>query len=220
MWANQYFDQKGARPENYGGRVNWNGGITQIPSRMGVQLYGRDHVAPYSTRIPLKAGDTFMIEYIGGLNGGPGSALGVGLLVYDGAGSLGTGPYQYGAPTVIATLGSSWYRYRRTFTVANNDSGQDCAYGCLYFQIEQGDQEASPAYWTAGDVIVRKQTGGELIVNGAITADKLRVNDLSAVSATIGLLRTSSSGARTEIRDNLIQIYDSSNRVRVKIGVF
>ena len=217
LWGNQYFDERGARPTQP--RSQWFPYTPQLKGK-GVQMWGRDHIAPYSTRIPLKPGDTFVIEFSAGQNSGPGSALGVGLLVYDGAGSLGTGPYQYGAPTVIATLGSSWYRYRRTFTVANNGSGQDCAYGCLYFQIEQGDQEASPAYWTAGDVIVRKQTGGELIVNGAITADKLRVNDLSAVSATIGLLRTSSSGARTEIRDNLIQIYDSSNRVRVKIGVF
>ncbi len=106
------------------------------------------------------------------------------------------------------------------FTVADNGSGLPAAYGTLYFQIPQSDTETSPTYWTAGDVVVRKRMGGELIVNGAITAEKLNVNELSAVSATIGTLRTATTGARTEIRDNLIQIFDSSNRVRVKIGVF
>jgi len=41
---------------------------------------------------------------------------------------------------------------------------------------------------------------------------------LSALSATIGTLRTATSGARTEIYDNVIKIYDASNVLRVKIG--
>jgi hypothetical protein len=54
----------------------------------------------------------------------------------------------------------------------------------------------------------------------AITADKLAVTSLSAITANIGLLRTATSGARTEIKDNLIEVYDSNNRLRVRIGVW
>lgn len=54
----------------------------------------------------------------------------------------------------------------------------------------------------------------------AITADKLAVTSLSAITANIGLLRTATSGARTEIKDNLIEVYDSNNRLRVRLGVW
>ena len=61
---------------------------------------------------------------------------------------------------------------------------------------------------------------GSGILTNSITADKLKVNSLSAVSATIGVLRTSTEGARTEISDNLIQVFDSAGNVRIKLGVF
>ena len=54
----------------------------------------------------------------------------------------------------------------------------------------------------------------------AVTADKLDVNALSAITANIGLLRTASSGARTEISNNLIQVFDSNGRLRVRMGVW
>ena len=54
----------------------------------------------------------------------------------------------------------------------------------------------------------------------AITADKLDVNELSAITANIGLLRTATSGARTEISNDLIQVFDSNGRLRVKMGVW
>ena len=59
-----------------------------------------------------------------------------------------------------------------------------------------------------------------MIQAGAVSADKMDVTSLSAITATIGTLRTATSGARMEIKDNLIQIYDASNRLRVKMGVW
>lgn len=60
----------------------------------------------------------------------------------------------------------------------------------------------------------------KMIQAGAVTADKMHVESLSAISATIGTLRTATSGARTEIRDNLIEVYDSNDRLRVRMGVW
>ena len=54
----------------------------------------------------------------------------------------------------------------------------------------------------------------------AITADKLAVTSLSAITAKIGKLETATSGARTVIQDNLIQVFDSNNRLRVRLGVW
>lgn len=53
---------------------------------------------------------------------------------------------------------------------------------------------------------------------GAVTAAKINVTELSAIQALIGILRTASSGARMEIRDNVIKVYDASNVLRVQIG--
>ena len=66
---------------------------------------------------------------------------------------------------------------------------------------------------------------GNVIVNhmlqaGAITADKLAVDSLSAISAKIGKLRTKDTGARTEISDNLIEVFDEGEKTRVRIGIF
>ena len=68
------------------------------------------------------------------------------------------------------------------------------------------------------------------ITSGSIAADRMKANivqavagqfqSLSAITGTIGHLRTATTGARTEIRDNLIEVYDDTGRVRVRLGVF
>ena len=55
---------------------------------------------------------------------------------------------------------------------------------------------------------------------GAVTADKIDVNTLSAITARIGELKTADTGARMELKDNLIRIYDENNVLRVKMGVW
>lgn len=52
----------------------------------------------------------------------------------------------------------------------------------------------------------------------AVTADKLHVDNLAAVSSTIGLLRSRETGARVEIQDNLITGFDDDNNPRIKLG--
>lgn len=53
----------------------------------------------------------------------------------------------------------------------------------------------------------------------AITADKLAVISLSAITARIGKLETATSGARTVIQDNLIEIFDANNFRVIALGV-
>ncbi len=54
----------------------------------------------------------------------------------------------------------------------------------------------------------------------SVTADKLNVASLSAVTANIGLLRTATSGARMEIENNQLRVYDANNVLRVRLGVW
>ena len=61
---------------------------------------------------------------------------------------------------------------------------------------------------------------GSALEANSVSADKLNVSVLSAISATIGTLRTATSGARTEIKDNLIEVYDENNVLRVRMGVW
>lgn len=63
------------------------------------------------------------------------------------------------------------------------------------------------------NVIVNK-----MIQANAVTADKLHVDNLAAVSGTIGLLRSRETGARVEIQDNLITGFDDDNNPRIKLG--
>jgi hypothetical protein len=80
---------------------------------------------------------------------------------------------------------------------------------------------------TAGNIAANAITSSEIATNaitadkvnaGAITAAKLSVIQLDAITATIGTLRTATTGPRTEISDNVIKVFDTGNVLRVKIG--
>ena len=72
----------------------------------------------------------------------------------------------------------------------------------------------------ASGMIKAGAVSADKIASRSITADKLNVDSLSAMSARIGVLRTKDNGARVEIRDNLILVYDENNVLRVKMGVW
>ena len=60
----------------------------------------------------------------------------------------------------------------------------------------------------------------KMLKAGSVSADKMQVESLDTISARIGTLRTATSGARTEIKDNLIEVYDDDNELRVRIGIW
>ena len=55
---------------------------------------------------------------------------------------------------------------------------------------------------------------------GSVDASKINVESLSAITAKIGVLKTADEGARMELRDNIIRIYDANDVIRVKMGVW
>ncbi len=59
---------------------------------------------------------------------------------------------------------------------------------------------------------------GQQIITGSVTADKMSVNELSAISANIGHFKSAASGERIEIMDDVIKVFDAGGQVRVKIG--
>ena len=72
---------------------------------------------------------------------------------------------------------------------------------------------------TAGQIASNAITADE-IAAGAVTAAKINVTELSAITAVIGTLRTATTGARLEIASNQIRVYDSSNVLRVRLGIW
>ena len=61
------------------------------------------------------------------------------------------------------------------------------------------------------------------IANGAITLAKIdtaTITSLSALSATIGHFKSAETGARLEIKDSLLSVYDENNRLRVRLGLW
>lgn len=71
----------------------------------------------------------------------------------------------------------------------------------------------------AGDITAGNIAAARMQTN-VLTALKVNVSELSAITATIGTLRTSTSGARTEIQDNLIRVYDANGVLRVRMGIW
>jgi hypothetical protein len=68
--------------------------------------------------------------------------------------------------------------------------------------------------WTQQQEVI----DGSLVVSGTITADRLEAQSLSALGLTIGTLSSSPSGERIVITDEKIEVYDSSNVLRVVLG--
>lgn len=57
-----------------------------------------------------------------------------------------------------------------------------------------------------------------VVYAGTVNANQVNATNLASITATIGTLRTQTSGGRVEIADNIIKVFDTSNALRVKIG--
>ncbi|WP_446892591.1 phage tail tip fiber protein, partial [Acinetobacter sp. NS4_7] len=100
------------------------------------------------------------------------------------------------------------------------------------FIIDQGKVVMNTAVIKDGSIESAKigSLSADKITAGNIAADRMKANivqaiegkftSLSSITGTIGVLRTATSGARTEIKDNLIEVYDSAGKVRVRLGVW
>lgn len=121
-------------------------------------------------------------------------------------------------------IGVHWY-----FT-GQNAASDDKAQGSTFFKnCDAGNYEVRACYYTYfGDgafsktqmVHVSGKVNKGMIETGAVVADNIDVDSLSAICATIGTLRTATSGARCEIKDNLIEVYDENDVLRVRMGVW
>lgn len=82
------------------------------------------------------------------------------------------------------------------------------------FQVYNGTTDEAP-FTVEGGVVKAKKVAAD-----SVTATEIDVASLDAISATIGLLRTASTGARMELESNQGRVYDSSNTLRVRWGIW
>jgi hypothetical protein len=72
--------------------------------------------------------------------------------------------------------------------------------------------------YVAADVIGAGILATGVVYAGVVEAHQVNATSLDAITATIGILRTQTSGGRVEIQDNRITVYDTTNALRVVLG--
>jgi hypothetical protein len=87
-----------------------------------------------------------------------------------------------------------------------------------YLRNAANDAWVEQAAFIDGDLLVDGTVTSTAIATGAVTADKISVTELSAISAEIGTFSSAASGERIVIEDDKISVYDASNVLRVRIG--
>jgi len=179
--------------------------------------------------LPITTGISFAL-FVGpeGADGAPGADGADGTIGADGAdGPRGPGWWRYETNTTATTAGLTTTAVDAFFATATglsptvadrfiltNTSNEATGY------LRNGTNTAwvEQAKFIDGDLLVNGTVTSAAVATGAITADKISVTSLSAVSGTIGTLSSAVSGERVVIEDDKISVYDSSNNLRVRIG--
>lgn len=103
---------------------------------------------------------------------------------------------------------------RKSGTLTPSDS---YAFWCQpYLGTATGPNQSQPSPWSPPGI--GTQIHGGAIKTSTITADRLAVTSLSAVSGTIGTLSSAASGARFELNTYGLIVYDANGVDRVRVG--
>lgn len=162
---------------------------------------------------------------------------------YDASGNaLG---YQRFSENAVGSAGRSLASFYRHALIAQAPAGTVCCrilfrkrptlpgHSDSYMMIQcpmvaaaMSGNQTTPSPWSPpglgtqinGGIIKTGTIMTQHLAAGSISADKLASRELSSMFATIGTMRTATSGARTEISDNVIKVFDPNGTLRVKIG--
>ncbi|WP_157603813.1 phage tail fiber protein [Rhizobacter sp. Root1221] len=151
---------------------------------------------------------------------------------YNSTGNTNDGAGVYDTTTGARLIAGSNYQWSNGATVTASrayqyygDQGSVMWFGKPRVDLVDGSEVPLEALLAQGAVSARNpltaSNASSYIANAAIDLahiNRASIGSLSAITATIGTLRTATGGARTEIYDNVIKVYDSSNVLRVKLG--
>ena len=175
LWGNRYLSSNSFTVDNAPFSPN--------PGYIGNAIFceRRDHIGEWASRYPVRKGDVIVTEFTARAYKGSGRDLNAGIWCNRADGT--TTEFIYPAPQWLGTVSGAWNRYRTVVTVNNDQT----THARLFFQIEQNSSGGAYGYDVC-DIVQRRALGGELIVDGAVTADKISVTSLSAISANLGTI--------------------------------
>lgn len=218
----------GASFESLGDWYNSNGsgGITFIadstsPYGSNVARFVGSSLLFPTRQVPIMPNKQYTVRWFARVVGAPVGLMWIRCREVNASGSsisdsplLQVSPAAVGNYEGFAGTTASWVEYVGKLTTTATT-----AFAEIHMYVNWG------ATFTSGETRVagfrlEERIPGNLIVEGSITANALAVTSLSSVSAIIGTLRTATTGARTEIKDNLIEVYDASNVRRVRLGIW
>lgn len=193
-----------------GGSSAWSATVTSTYGR-GIQCYpnASDHRLGNSpnanARTPVVPGEKYQISAEVFTELSAGTPI-IWLYFLD-----RNGTYVSGGPAVSHT-GSGWASITAEATVPSSAD-------TMFFMCRVSGASSS----TTGRAIfcnprILRKANAELIVDGAVTADKISATAIDGKTITGALVRSASSGARTELNSNGIQVVNSSNQVLTRLG--
>lgn len=205
---------------------------------------GTHYYEYYSLKVPVEAGKTYIVSAITGAHRcavnifmyfyggadqvlsasvGAGNTSGVWTNANEASGGKALAGYKRIYSPGVAPAGAVYCRVLlRKFATVTGWNDSYMFVGRVMVE-EAATGVATPGIWSMGQSVAPITTGNvSTYVQGAAIGlaqiNKATIGSLSAVSATIGTLRTSTSGARTELSDNVFKVFDASNILRVRIG--
>lgn len=194
-------------PEWFVARETGSGALDTRPTEyvLAMPVLAGTVLATAATNIPSQPGDKLLIACKWARGGGVGNIsfrLRVRYMDRNGA-TLST----YGEINVSGS-GQAWTQEQAVVTVPAGTAGISRV---EVFNIGSSGGFSGTLYMT--DIVVKKQKGANLIVDGAITADKLAVTTLSAISGnvgtlTAGLIRSSDNKVQFNLTTGLLTMDD------------
>ena len=201
---------------NIDGRVTANAtSLTQLQTKVGnntaaIAVQGTT-INGIKAEYTIKLDVNGLVSGIGLINNGTTTAIGMNAdYFYVGSTSAGKKPFM--VLTSQQTIGGVTYPAGTWMDVALI---ANATIGSAHIK-DAAITNAKIASLDAGKITTGFLDAARIQAN-TITADKISVTELSAITGTIGVLRTATSGSRMEIRDNVIKCYDG-NVLRVQLG--
>ena len=217
LWKNTFLDPNG------------EGTFGEAPITSDAPPYGnkrrlrnRDNIATPMLRTPAQWGDSFSFEAVVRIQKGS-SAIRLGVICLDSAGNI-CGNHIY-FPNVSWKewvrlpngQHTGWSKCKSVFSINNpTNNPAEISYVVPFIQIDM-NHGSTECEWEVCYFDYYKGVTGELIVNGSITADKLKVTELSAITGNLGSITVDSANIRDlsvdtiKIKDNAVNSFYSTN---------
>lgn len=222
--------------------------LSQLYAKQGMTFAGAGRASGAVTlaqtvaSMPVEGGKNYRIAYDWGVSAGFTGKIEVIIYWLDQAGSLvssNTFTFLQDSRTVAVASAAYFPNNLYTFQQAAPNSAR---YAVWRWQVTWSTTltNAGTAYF-ANPRFQRAQ-GGELIVDGAITAAKISVANLAAINADLGaitagslnigsgkftvdtsgnvVIKNAATGARLELTNSLMSVYDSGGTLRVRVGIW